>query len=158
MSSEVKGWSLPQWAHQNPATLVLVAAVLVRSFHSDSDNHSTGSVVAVVATASVAAAASVTAAAHDVRLPEVSVSAVPVVAAAASLLAVTAAVAALVVMVVVSFLLTLNAHVRYDHFGAVPHGHAIPGVVPAPVGRQVFPGSVDKKSTVGEKSSVREGR
>lgn len=109
----------------------------------------------MVASASVAS--TVAAAAHDVRLPEVSVPAVPVVSAA-SFLAFTAAaaVAALVVMVVVPFLLALDAHVRHDHLGAVPYGHAVPGIVPAPVGRQVLPGSVDKKSTVGEKRPVRE--
>lgn len=110
----------------------------------------------MVASASVAS--TVAAAAHDVRFPEVSVPAVPVVSAASFLAftAAAAAVAALVVMVVVPFLLALDAHVRHDHLGAVPYGHAVPGIVPAPVGRQVLPGSVDKKSTVGEKRPVRE--
>lgn len=108
----------------------------------------------------VTAAASVSmAAAHDVRFPEVSV-AVPV-AAAASLWAFAALgsspVAVLVVVMVVALLLALDAHVGDDHLGAaVPHGHAVPGIVPATVGRQVLPGSVDKKSTVGENRSVRE--
>lgn len=114
-----------------------------------------------------ATASTISAAAHDVRLPEVT-SAVPASAAAPLVMTAVAAslpsvvvspgvilvvaggatpVAALVVMVVVPLLLALDAHVRHDHLGTVPHGHAVPRVVPAATVRcQVLPGSVDKKS------------
>lgn len=151
--------SLPQRAQQNPRR----TGTVLLSFDFDSDYHSTGSIVTVVP----ATASTISAAAHDVRLPEVT-SAVSASAAAPLVVAAIAAsfptvvvsprvilvvsggatpVAALVVMVVVPLLLALNAHVRHDHLGTVPHGHAVPRVVPAATVRcQVLPGSVDKKS------------
>lgn len=149
--------SLPQRAQQNPWR----TGTVLLSFDFDSDYHSTGSIVTVVA----ATASPISAAAHDVRLPEVTSAvptstAAPLVMVAASLPSVVVSpgvilvvaggatpVAALVVMVVVPLLLALDAHVRHDHLGTVPHGHAVPRVVPAATVRcQVLPGSVDKKS------------
>lgn len=75
----------------------------------DSDNHG-GSIVRVVLAMLPAAVA------HIVGFPEVS-----------------AAVAALVVMMVVALLLALDAHIRHDHFRAVPHTHRVPAKVTTPV-------------------------
>lgn len=116
-----------------------------------------------------ATASAISAAAHDVRLPEVtsavttsaaaSLVSVAAVATSASVMIASSAwvvlvisgapVAALMVVVMVPLLLALHANIRHDHLGAVPHGHTVPRVVPAaPVvrRRQVLPGSVDKKS------------
>lgn len=72
----------------------------------DSDNHG-GSIVRVVLTMLSPTVA------HIVRLPEVPSTA-------------SSPVAALVVVVMVSLLLSLHAHVRHNHFGAVAHSHCVP--------------------------------